>query len=182
MVTTAVKLKDACCRRESYNKPRQRIKKQTHHVADKGPYIHSNSFSHGRVQRWELNRRENWVPKNWCFWAVVLEKTLESPLDYKEIQPVYPKGNQSWIFTGRTDAEAETPVLWLPDAKGQLIREDPDAGKGWKHKEKGVAEDEMVRWHYWLNGREFEQTPGDSRGQRSLVSDIVHGVAESDTT
>ena len=101
-------------------------------------------------------------------------------LDCKKIKPVNPKGNQPWKFPGRTAAEA--PIRWPPDEKGQLIREDPDAGKGWKHKEKAVAEDEMVRWHYWLNGREFEQIPGDRRGQRSLVCDIVHGVAESDTT
>ena len=100
---------------------------------------------------------------------MVLEKTLESPLDSKEIQPVHPKGNQSWIFTGRTDTEAETPLLWPPDVKSQLIEKDPDPGKNWKQEEKGVTEDEMVGWHHWLNGREFEQAPGDGDGQGSLV-------------
>ena len=103
-------------------------------------------------------------------WTVVLEKTLESPLDCKEIKPVHPKGNQSWIFIGRTDAEAEAPVIWPPDAKSQLIiRKDPDAGKDWRQEEKGTTEDEMVGWHHWLNGREFEKTLGDSEGQGSLV-------------
>ena len=103
----------------------------------------------------ELDYKESWVLKNWCFWTVVLEKTLESPLDGKEIQPVHPKGNQSWIFIGRTDAEAETPILWPPDAKSWLIWKDPDAGKDWRDEEKGTTEDEMVGWHHWLNGHEF---------------------------
>ena len=105
---------------------------------------------------WELDYKESWLPKNWCFWTVVLEKTLESPLDCKEIQPVNPKGNQSWIFIRRTDAEAETLILWPPDAKNWLIGKDPDAGKDWKLEEKGTTEDEMVGWHYRLNGHEFE--------------------------
>ena len=113
---------------------------------------------------WELDYKESWAPKNRCFWTVVLEKTLESPLDSKEIQPVPPKGNQSWIFIGRTDAEAETPILWLPDAKNQLIWKDPDAGKDWGQEEKGMTEDEMVGSHHQLNGHEFEQTSGDSGG------------------
>ena len=100
--------------------------------------------------------KESWVPKNWCFWAVVLEKTLESPLDCKEIQPVHPKGNQSLIFIGRTDVEAETPILWPPDSKNQLIGKDPDAGKDWRWKKKGITEDKMVGWSHWLNGHEFE--------------------------
>ena len=99
---------------------------------------------------------ESWAPKNWCFWTVVLEKTLESLLDYKEIQPVHPKGDQSWIFIGRTDAEAETPILWPPDAKNWLIGKDPEAGKDWRWEEKGMTEDEMVGWHHQLNGHEFE--------------------------
>ena len=98
----------------------------------------------------------NWVPKNWCFWTVVLKKTLESPLDFREIQPVHPKGNQSWIFTGRTDAEAEAPILWPSDAKNWLIWKDPDAGKDWRQEEKGTTEDELVGWHHRLNGHEFE--------------------------
>ena len=113
---------------------------------------------------WELDYKENWALKNWCFWTVVLEKTLKSPLDCKEIQPVHPKGDQSWIFIGRTDAEAETPTLWPLDAKSWLIWKDPDAGKDW-WQEKGTTEDEMD----WLNGHEFEQTPGDGEGQGSLA-------------
>ena len=105
---------------------------------------------------WELDYKENWVVKNWCFWTVVLEKTFERPLDCKEIQPVHPKGNQSWIFTGRTDAEAETPILWPPDAKNWLIGKYLDAGNDWRWEEKGMTEDEMVWWHHWLNGHEFE--------------------------
>ena len=116
---------------------------------------------------WELDHKEGRKPKNWCLCIVVLEKTLESPLDYKEIQPVHPKGNQSWIFIGRTDAEAETPILWPPDAKSRLIEKDPDAGKDWRQKEKGVTEDEMVGWHHQLNGHEFEQILGDSGGQET---------------
>ena len=113
--------------------------------------------------------KESWAPKNRCFWTVLLLKTLESPLDCKEIQPVNPKGNQSWIFIRRTDAEAEALVIWPPDGKNWVIRkEDPDAGKDWR-KEKGMTEDEMVGWHHWLYGHEFEQTPGHSEGQGSLV-------------
>ena len=108
------------------------------------------------VWMWELDCKESWVLKNWCFWTVVLEKTLENPLDCKEIQLVHPKGNQSWIFIGRTDAEAETPILWPPDAKSWLIWKDPDSGKDWRWEEKGMIEDEMVKWHHWLNGHEFE--------------------------
>ena len=103
---------------------------------------------------WELNYKESWAPKNWCFWTVVLEKILESPLDCKESQPVHPKGDQSWMFIGRTYVEAETPILWSPDAKNWLIRKDPDAGKDWRQEEKGMTEDKMDGWHYWLNGHE----------------------------
>ena len=105
---------------------------------------------------WELDHKESWAPKNWCFWTVVLEKTLESPLDCKEIQPVHPKGSQSWIFIGRTDAEAETPVVWPPAVRNWLIWKDPDAGKDWRWEEKGPREDEMVGCHHWLNGHELE--------------------------
>ena len=107
-------------------------------------------LSSGHVWMWELDYKESWLPKNWCFWTMVLEKTLESPLDCKEIQPVHPKGNQSWIFIRRTDAEAETPILWSPDVKSWLIWKD------WRQEEKGTTEDEMVEWHHWLNGDEFE--------------------------
>ena len=106
---------------------------------------------------WELDYKESWAQKNWCFWTVVLEKTLESPLDCKEIQPVHPKGDESWVFIGRTDAEADTLILWPPDENNWLFRKDPDARKDWRWKEKGMTEDEMVRWHHWLNGHEFEQ-------------------------
>ena len=132
------------------------LKKQRHYFANKGLSSQSYGFSSSHVWMWKLDYKESWAPKNWRFWTVVLEKTLESPLDsYKEIQPVHPKGNQSWIFNGRTEAEAETPVLWPPDAKNWLIGKDPDAEKDWRW-EKGTTEDEMVGWHHQLNGHEFE--------------------------
>ena len=133
----------------------EHIKKQRHYFVNKGPSSQGNSFSSGHVWMWE-DCEESWVPKNWCFWTVVLEKTLESPLDYKKIKPVHPKGNQSWIFTGRTDAEAETPILWPPEVKNWLIGKDPDAGKDWRQEEKGTTEDAMVGWHHRVNGHEFE--------------------------
>ena len=117
---------------------------------------------------WELDHKESWAPKNWCFWNVVLEKTLESPFDCKKIQPIHPKGYQSWIFIGRTDAEAETLILWPPDAKNWLIGKDSDAGKDCRWEEKGTTTDEKVGWHHQLNGHESEQTPGDNEGQRGL--------------
>ena len=127
-------------------------------------------FFSSHVWMWELDHKEGWVPKNWCsFWAVVLWKTLESPLDCKEIRPVNPTGNQSWLFIGMTDAEAEAPILWPPDVKNWLIWKDPDAGKKWRQKEKRMTEDEMVGWHHWLDGYEFEQDPGVGNGQASLV-------------
>ena len=117
--------------KESYDQPRQHIKKQRHHFANKGPSNQSYGFSISHVWMWELDCKESWELKNWCFWTMLLEKTLESLLDFKEIQPVYPKGNQSWVFIGRTDVEAETPVFWPPDAKSWLILKDPDAEKDW---------------------------------------------------
>ena len=126
--------------------------------------------------------RESLAPKNWCFWTVVLEKTLESALDCKEIKLVNPKGNQSWIFIGRTDAEAETPVLWPPDTKNWLTRKDPDAEKDWRQEEKGATEDEMVGWHHWLDGHEFEQAPGVGDGQGSLACCSPWGHKDLDTT
>ena len=120
--------------------------------------------------------------KNWCFWTVVLEKTLESPLDCKELQTDHPKGNQSWLFTGRTDVEPETPILWPPDAKNWLIGKDPDAGKDWCKEQKGMAEDEMIDWHHWLNGHEFEQAPGAGDGQGSLACCRAWGHKKSDMT
>ena len=116
---------------------------------------------------WLLDHKQGWVPKNWCFQNVLLKRTLESPLDCKEIKPVNHKGNQPWIFISRTDAEA--PIFWSSDVKSWLIGKDPDAGKDWRQEEKEVTEDQMVGWHHWLNGLEFEQTPGDSEGQGSLV-------------
>ena len=136
---------------------------------------------------WELDYKESWAPKNWCFWTVVLEKTLDSPLDCKEIQPVHPKGDQSWVFIGRTDVEAETPVLWPPDAKNWLIWKDPDAGKDWGQEEKGMTEDKMVGWHHQLNGHGFGWIPGVGDGQGGLCwwwtgrHAAVHGVAKSRT-
>ena len=113
-------------------------------------------FSSSHLWMWELVYKESWALKNWCFWTEVLDKTLESPLDCKEFQPVHPKGDQSWIFVGRTDAEAQTPILWSPGAKNCLIGKDPDAGKDWRQEEKGMTEDEIVGWHHSLNGHEFE--------------------------
>ena len=130
---------------------------------------------------WELDYKESWVPKNWCFWTVVLEKTLASPLDCEGIQPVYPKGDQSWIFIGRTDAEAETPILWPSDVKNWLTGKDPDAGKDWR-REKGTTEDEMVGWHHQLDGLEREQAPGIGDGQGSLACCGPWGCKESDMT
>ena len=156
MVTAAIKLKDAFSLEESYDLPRQHIKKQRHYFASKGPSSQSYDFSSSHVWIWELDYKERWAPKNLCFWIVVLEKILESALDSKEIQPVHPKGNQSWILIGRTDAESETPILWPPDAKNWLIWKDADAGKDWRPEEKGTTENEMVGWHHQLNGHEFE--------------------------
>ena len=142
--------------KESYDQPRQHIKKQRHYFANKGPSSQDYGFSSGHVWMWELDYKESWAPNHWCFWTVVLEKTLESPLDYKEIQLVHPKGDESWVFIGRTDVEAETSILWPPDAKSWLIWKDPDAGKDWGQEEKGMTEDEMVGWHDQLNGHESE--------------------------
>ena len=131
---------------------------------------------------WELDYKENWAPKNWCFWTVVLEESLESPLDCKEIKAVNPQRNQSWIFIGKTDAEVETPILWLPDVKNWLIGKDPDAGKNRRQEEKGMTEDEMVGWHHQLNGHEFEQVLGVGDGHRSLACCSPWGHKELDMT
>ena len=174
-----MKWKDTCSLEEKLW-PRQHIKKQRHYFANKNPSSQSYGFSSSHIWIWELDYKESCVLKNWCFWTVLLEKTLESPLDCKEIQPVNPKGNQSWIFTARTDAEAETPLLWPPDAKW-LIGKDPDAGKDWRQKEKGMTKVEMVGWHHQLNGHEFEQAPGVGDGQESLACCSSWGHKESDT-
>ena len=131
------------------------IFKSRHYFANKCPSSQGYGFSSGHVFMWELYCEESWVLNNWCFWTVVLEKTLESPLDCKEIQPVHRKGNQSYVFTGRTDVEAETPIFWPPGEESWLIWKDPDAGKDWGQEEKGMTEDEMVGWHQRLNGHEF---------------------------
>ena len=139
----------------SYDPPRQHIKKQRHYFANKGLSSQGYDFSSSHVWMWQLDYKESWALKKWCFWTVVLEKTLESPLDCKEIQPVHPKGYQSWVFIGRTDVEVETPILWPPDAKNWLIWKDPDAGKDWRQEEKGMTKDEMVGWHHRFSGHEF---------------------------
>ena len=142
---------------------------QRHYFAKKGASSQSYGFSSSHVWMWELGYKVSWALKNWCFWTMVLEEILKSPLDCKEIQPVHPKGNQSWIFIGRTDAEAETPILWPPNVKNWLIWRASDAGKDWRREEKGMTEYEMVGWHHWLNGHESEWTPGGSDRQGSLA-------------
>ena len=139
----------------------------------------SYGFSSGHVWMWELDHKESWALKNWCFWPVVLEKTLESPLDNKAINP---KLNKPWIFIGRAHVEAKTPIVWSPDAKSWLIRKHPDAGKDWRQEEKGTTEDEMVGCHHWLDGHEFEQAPGVGDGQGSLACCSPWGHKELDTT
>ena len=168
--------------KESYDQRRQHIKKQRHYFVNKGPSSQGYGFSSGHVWMWELDYKESWAPKNWCFWTAVLEKTLESPLDCKEIQPVHPKGDQSWVFIGRTDVEAEAPILWPPDVKSWLNRKDPDAGKDWGQEEKGMTEDEMMGWHHCLNGHVLGQTPGVGDGQGGLVCCGSRGCKGSDMT
>ena len=155
--------------KNSYDKPRQCIKKQRHHFANKGLSSQSYGFSSSHVWIWESDHKENWVLKNWCFWTVVLEKTLESPSDCKEIQPVHPKGDQSWVFIGRTDAKTETLILWPPYVKNWLIWKDPDAGKDWRQEEKGMTENDIVGWHHRLDGHEFEKASAVGEGQGVLV-------------
>ena len=159
------------------------------YFANKGPSSQGYGFSSSHVWMWELEYKESWAPKNWCFWTAVLEKTLESPLDCQEIQPdcqeiqpVHPKGDQSWVFTGRTDVEAETPKLWPPDVKSWLICKDPDAGKDWGQEEKGTTEDETVGWHHQLNGHEFGWTLGAGDGQGGLACCSPWSRKESDMT
>ena len=166
--------------KESYDQPRQYIKEQRHCFADKGPFSQSYGFSSSHVWIWQLDHKEGWLPRNWCFWTVALDKILESPLDWKEIKPVNPKGNQPWLFIGMTVAEAS--ILWPPDVKSWLTRKDPGAGKDWRQEEKGMTEDEMIGWHHWLNGHEFEQAPGDGEGQGILAYCSPWGCKESDTT
>ena len=162
-------------------KARQHIKKQRHYFVNKGLSCQGYGFSSGHVWMWELDYKESWALKNWCFWPVVLEKTLESPLDCEEIQPVLPKGNQSWILIRRTDAEVETPILWLPDVSW-LIGKDPDAGKYWGKEERGMTEDEMVGWHHQLNEHGFGWNPEFGDGQGGLVHWGSCSHKESDMT
>ena len=149
--------------KESCDQPRQHIKKQRSYFANKGLSSPGYGFSSSHVWMWEFDYKESWVPKNQCFWTVVLQKTLESPLDCKKIQPVHPKGDQSWVFIGGTDDEAETPILWSPDVKSWLSWKDPDAGKDWGQ-EKGMTENEMVGWHHRHNGYRFGWIPGVGAG------------------
>ena len=155
---------------------------KSRHITNKSPSSQSYVFSSSRVWMWESDYKESWVPKNWCFWIVVSEKTLESPLDCKEVQPVNSKGNQPWIFIGRTNAEAETSILWPPDVENWLIGKDPDAGKNWRQEEKQMVEDEMVGWHHWLDGPESEWTVGVGDGQGGLACCDSWGYKESDMT
>ena len=167
--------------KRSYDKPRQCIKKKRHQFANKGPYSQSYGFSSSYIRMWELNHREDWSPKFgafklWCW------RRLESPLDWKDIKSFNPKGNKSWLFTGRTNAEAEAPVFWPPGEKSRLVWKDPDAGKDWRQEEKGRTGNEMVEWHHRLNRHKFENTPGDGERQKSLVCCSLWGCKELDTT
>ena len=182
MVTTAKKLKDACSLEESYDKPRQHIKNQRHYFTDKGLSSQNYGFSSTYVWMCELDHKESWALKNWCFWTVVLEKTLESPLDCKEIKPVNPKGNQSWVFTGRTDAEAEALKLWPPDVKSWLIEKTLMLGKIEGRVRRGWQRMRWFKWPHWLDGHEFDQALGVGDGQGSLVCCSPWGHKESDTT
>ena len=170
-----MKLKTPTPWKESSDQLRQHTKKQRHYFAKKGTSSQSYAFSSSHVWMWELEYKESWALKNWCFWTVVLEKTLESPLNCKEIQPVHPKGDHSWMFIGRTDFEAETPILWPPYVKSWLIGKDPDAGQDWRQGEKGMTEDEMVGCHHWL-------APEVGDGQGGLTCCSPWGRKESDTT
>ena len=167
-MTAAMKLKDAYSLEGKLDQPRQHIKKQRHYFANKDPSSQDYGFSSSHVWMWELDYKESWMLKNWCFWTGVL-KTLESSLNYKEIQPVHPKGDQSWVFIERTDVAAETPILWPPYPKSWLIHKDLDAGKDWGLEEKGMTEDDMAGWHHWLSGHEFGKL-------RELVMDRRPGV------
>ena len=166
--------------KKSYDQPRQHIKKQRRYFANKHPSNQSYGFSSSQAWIWDLDHKESWALKNWCFWTGVLENTLESPLDCKEIKPVNPKGHHSWIFIGRIDTEAEALILWLSDSKNGFIRKDPDAGKDWRQEKR--TEDEMVGWHHQLDGHEFEQAPGDGDGWGGLACCSSWGRKESDIT
>ena len=168
MMTAAMKLRRLLLRRKVMTNLDSIIKKQRCYFANKGLSGQGCGFSSSHVWMWELDYKESWAPKNWCFWTVMLEKTLESPLYYKEIQPVHPKGDQSWVFIGGTDVEAKTLILWSLHEKSSLIWKDRDAGKDWGQEEKGTTEDEMVGWHHRLDGHGFVWTLGVGDGQGGL--------------
>ena len=181
MVISAMKLKDTPWKK-SYDQPRQHIKKQRHYFANKGPSSQGYGFSCGHVWMWELDCEESWALRNWSFWTVVLEKTLESPLDCKEIQPVHAKRYQSRVFFGRTDAKDGIPILWPPHANSWLIGKESDAGRDWGQEEKRMTEDKRAGWHHRLDGHEFEWTPGVGDGQGSLACCDSWGHKEPDMT
>ena len=175
---TAMKLRGLLLGRKSMTNLDSVLKSRDITLPTNVPSSQSYGFSSSHVWMWELDHKEGWMLKNRCFWAVVLENTLENPLDCNEIKPVNPKGNQSWIFIRRSDAEAEVPILWPPDVRNQVIGKDSDAGKDWRQEEKGVTEDEMVGWLHRLNGCKFEQALGDGEGQRSLACCSLWGCKE----
>ena len=179
MVTAATKLRHLLLGRQAMTNLNSVLKSRAITLPTKVHLIKVTIFPSSHIRMWELDHKEGWAPKNWCFWTVVLEKTFESPLDCKEIRPVNPEGNQPLIFIGRTAAKA--PVLWPPDMKSRLIEKDLDAGKDSRQKEKRATENEMVGWHHRLNGHEFEQAPGDGEGQGSLACCSPWGRKESDT-